>query len=196
MWLHGEENLDFYIVHHPVLTMFPKQFILHNKKEAMHRVEKVFVAQYDEGTAVHSQFSGINSLFPLYWSFQTFFIPLQCVFFKYGSTTDHERTSEEPLATNSGMGEMLGIGLFFLYDLILPHGEVSKSLSWVLEWNWAGPRVLIDEYSRFPPNLCGLFCWNAPTESVGSQASEQEANQHGEGNIHFLSVVRKGALDE
>jgi hypothetical protein len=74
----------------------------------------------------------------------------------------------------------------FLYDLVLPHGEVSKSLSWVLEWNRAGRRVqLIDEDSRFPPNLWPLLLERA--DRIGrQQASEQEANRHGAAAIYCL----------
>jgi hypothetical protein len=69
----------------------------------------------------------------------------------------------------------------YLYDLVLPHTD-SKSLSWLLEWNRAGRRVLIEP--SFQTNLWPVLLERA--DRIGRQASERQPDRHAASAIYHL----------
>jgi len=70
----------------------------------------------------------------------------------------------------------------YLWDLVLPDGVESKSLGWLLEWNKAGRRILIEE--AVPDALWPTILERA--NRVGEQSSGWQPERHSASAIYYL----------
>jgi len=70
----------------------------------------------------------------------------------------------------------------YLFDLILPDGVESKSLAWLLEWNKAGRRILVEEEA--PDALWPMVLERA--NRVGAESSGWQPERHSATAIYYL----------